>query len=180
MLAIASRLWYTVFMTYLSVYEKSATFYRAHPKWKRGLILANYAVTGTFFLAYFALCIASFWVWDDKDIVKIFTIPAAALLLVSVLRLLVRRPRPYSAEGANITPLIDKKQSDRKSFPSRHIACAFVIAAVFLAYMRWVGVALLPLGVFLCYARFALGVHYPTDLLVGMGLGLLCGLLLLI
>ncbi len=180
LLAISQSLCYTVSMTYKSVYEKNAAFYNARPKCKKCLILANYAVTGAFFLAYFALCIASFFLFEKKDIIKIFTIPACCLLLVSILRLLIRRPRPYSAEGANITPLIEKKNTDKKSFPSRHVACAFVIAAVFLAYLRYVGAALLPFGGLLAYTRFALGVHYPTDLFGGMGIGLLCGLFLLL
>ncbi len=179
-LPLRKLLCYTFVMSYKSVYEKSAAFYHAHPIAKKCLLLLNYLVTGVFFLAYLALCVASFFLWDIKDILKIFLIPALCLLLVSVLRFLINRPRPYSAQGANVQPLLEKKGKDNQSFPSRHVACAFVITSVFMPYLLWLGIAFFPLGILLCYIRFALGLHYPTDLLGGATLGGLCGLLLLI
>lgn len=167
-------------MTYKSAYEKTAAFFNARPIAKKCLLLSNHLVTGIFFLAYFALCISSFFLFGTKDIIKIFAIPAFCLLVVSVLRVLINRPRPYSEHGANIDPILHKKSKDKESFPSRHVACAFVIASVFLPYLAWAGIALMPLGVILCFIRFALGLHYPTDLVGGMGVGLACGLFLLI
>ena len=37
------------------------------------------------------------------------------------------------------------------------------------------GIALLGLSVLLGYIRFATGLHYPSDLLAGMGLGIFLG-----
>ena len=167
-------------MTYKTAYEKTAAFFNARPKAKKCLLLSNYLVTGLFCLAYAALCIASFFLFAKKDIIKIFAIPAGCLLIVSLLRIVFNRPRPYSEKGANITPILHKDSKDDQSFPSRHVACAFVIASVFLPYLAWAGIALMPLGLALCAIRFALGLHYPTDLLAGAGVGLACGLFLLI
>ncbi len=168
-------------MNYKTLYEKSAAFYNARPKAKRALYVTNLALTAVFFLAYIALIlwalIGKFPVWDC---VKILGIPALCLVLVIILRLMIDRPRPYSAAGASIEPLFYKKSKDKESFPSRHLACAFVIAAVFAPYLLWVSLTLAALGFLLGYVRFALGVHYPSDLLGGAGLGMLCGLLLLI
>ena len=100
-------------MSYKSAYEKSAAFYNAHPIAKKCLLLANIGITGLFFLAYGALCVASFFLFKTKDIIKIFAIPAFCLLLVTLLRILFRRPRPYSEDGADITPLYHKKNRDR-------------------------------------------------------------------
>jgi membrane-associated phospholipid phosphatase len=40
------------------------------------------------------------------------------------------------------------------------------------------GGGLLALSLLLGYVRFALGFHYPSDLLAGEGIGLLCGALI--
>lgn len=167
-------------MNYKSAYEKTASFFNARPNAKKILLFSNLLATGVFYLAYLALCISCFFFLGTKDIIKIFAIPAVGLLLVSALRVIFKRPRPYSEEGANIQPILHKKDSDNKSFPSRHLACAFVIAIVVFFYLWWAGIVLLALGVILGFIRFALGLHYPTDLLAGMGLGLACGWFLLI
>ena len=167
-------------MTYKTAYEKTARFFNARPIAKKCLLLSNLAVTGVFYLAYFSLCIASFFLFSTKDIIKIFAIPVLCLLIVILLRVTINRPRPYSEKGANIEPILHKKSKDKESFPSRHLASAFVIACVFFPFLTWAGILLMTLGVLLGFIRFALGLHYPTDLLGGMGVGLLCGLLMLI
>ncbi len=182
MLDFVAVLVYTVAMKfdYKSVYEKNAAFYERHPIAKKVLLFSNLALTGVFFLAYFALVIYAAVALETKDIIKILAIPALCVALVTLLRILFARPRPYSQAGANITPILHKKSRDKESFPSRHLACAFVIAAVFFSYLTGAGICLTVLGCVLGYVRFALGVHYPTDLLGGAALGGICGLLLLI
>ena len=167
-------------MNYKKIYEKQAAFYRAHPKAKRLLLISNYGLTGLFLLAYGALCITSLLLWEKADILKIFFIPLGCLVLVTFMRALIRRPRPYTDDGADIDPILHKKNRDTLSFPSRHSSSAFSIAIVFFPYLAWAGIALSVFGVLLCYIRFALGLHYPTDLLGGMCVGLLCGFFLLI
>ena len=103
---------------------------------------------------------------------------ALCLLTVWVLRLAVDRKRPFEADGANISPLIPKAKTGR-SFPSRHAACAFTVATLFVPFAWAVAAALYLLGMVICYSRFALGWHYPSDLCGGAGLGVLCGLLIL-
>ena len=167
-------------MGYKKIYEKQAALYRAHPRAKKALLIANLGLTALFVLAYIAFCTVAFFVFAKADILKIILIPLGCLVLVTVMRALIRRPRPYTDDGADIDPLLHKKHRDMLSFPSRHIASAFVVAVVFLPYCLWAGLTLLPLGLLLGYVRFALGLHYPTDLFGGMGLGLLCGLFLLL
>ncbi len=180
MLDIFTALCYTKRMNYKKIYEKQAAFYRAHPKAKKFLLISNYGITGLFFLAYGALCAASFFLWEMQDILKIFLIPLGCLLLVTLMRALIRRPRPYTDDGADIDPILHKKNRDMLSFPSRHLSSAFAIAIAFFPYCLWAGIALMPLGLALGYVRFALGLHYPTDIFGGIAVGLLCGLFLLI
>lgn len=168
-------------MQYKTLYEKSANFYRKRPLALKALIACNYFLTGTFFAAYGALIIYAFvnalGVWD---LCGIFAVPAFCLVFISVLRKCIARPRPYSEKGANIQPLIIKNSKNSCSFPSRHLASAYVIAMVVLFHFTPAGICLLSLGLLLGYVRFALGLHYPSDLFGGAIFGALCGLLFLL
>lgn len=166
---------------YLTLYNKSAAFYNAHPRAKRLLIIGN-----TFLTLLFFGCYGGLWAYtlllaplSIKDMVKILFVPLLALLTVTVLRIAMDRPRPYTESGAGITPLI-QKSSTGQSFPSRHLACATVIAMTFLPYYPVMGGALLCLSLALGYTRFATGVHYPSDLVAGWTLGACIGYLIFI
>ena len=181
MLVFPPALWYTVCMKYdyVALYNKNAAFYNAHPTAKRALKLGNVILTWFFFVSYGVLLLYAFYVepFETMDLIKILFTPLMALLTVSVMRLAIDRPRPYAEDGAGITPLVEKK-SDGKSFPSRHLACAAVIAMSFLPYYPIAGAFLLGGSAVLGYIRFALGVHYPSDLVAGMGLGIALGSLI--
>ncbi len=109
---------------------------------------------------------------SPKDLAAIFFAPAFLLFLVTVLRMGISRPRPY--ESAGITPL-KEKASKGNSCPSRHLACAGVVAACFLPYLPVVGVGLLILALGLGYARFSVGWHFLSDLIVGFLMGVAVG-----
>ncbi|MCE3259684.1 MAG: hypothetical protein K0S12_1325 [Bacteroidetes bacterium] len=93
------------------------------------------------------------------------------------LKYLVNRKRPFAAYPADIV------QRDSHvgpfSFPSGHTTTAFASAtALSLSYKKWY--VTLPAYVyagFVAYSRMRLGVHYPTDLLGGMVIGIGAGLL---
>ncbi len=163
--------------SYVSLYEKNAAYFRARPNLKKCLPFFDRFLSLAFALAYgaFVLCAIALE-YPAEDLVKILFAPALCLFLVSLLRLAVCRPRPYSKQGANITPLYQKKGASDHSFPSRHLACAFVIAATILPYSMGAGVCLTVFGALLAYTRFALGWHYPSDLLGGTVLGALCAI----
>ena len=170
---------YTVRMkyNYVTLYNKSAAFYNAHPTAKRALKLGNTVLTWLFFACYGILWLYALYVepFETRDLVGILFAPLLTLLVVSVLRLAITRPRPYTEAGAGITPFIDKKKVDFKSFPSRHLACATVISMVFLPFYPIAGGCLLGASVLLGYIRFATGLHYPSDLLAGGVLGIVLG-----
>lgn len=166
---------------YKQLYEKNAAFYQCHPAAKQTLCIGNTVLTYGFILAYAGLWAYGFWGgFTAKDFIKIFFVPVLALLIVSAIRMAVDRPRPYSKDGAGITPLVSRDGRENDSFPSRHLTCAFVIAMTFLPYFTGLGVGLLLCAALLGYARFALGLHYPSDLIVGSLIGIAVGALIFI
>lgn len=88
--------------------------------------------------------------------------------LYFILKNSFKRNRPAVALN-NFTSLVTP--SDQFSFPSGHTSAAFMVAAITGSF---VPVLLLPLiiwAVFVGFSRVVLGVHFPTDTLVGMVLG---------
>jgi undecaprenyl-diphosphatase len=94
-------------------------------------------------------------------------------LTVYVLKTLIRRERPQG-EWGGIYRLIDPH-----SFPSGHATRAVMLAVLALslgpAWFGWLLAAWAPL---VCIARVMTGVHYLSDILGGIALGLLMGVLL--
>ena len=164
--------------SYKKFYNKTAAFFKARPTAKKALPVFDIALTVLFGIAYLTLWIYGIF-WSEfgaKDFLRIAFIPLLTLFVVSILRAMISRPRPYAEDGAGITPLT-KKADEKNSFPSRHLACATAIAISFFPVLPVAGIALLLLCALLAYVRFALGLHYPSDLLAGAAVGsLIAGL----
>lgn len=88
---------------------------------------------------------------------------------------LVRRIRPCDINDA--VRLLIPYPSDY-SFPSGHTAVSFAAAsALYFAGEKYLWKAALVLAAFIAFSRMYLYVHYPTDILGGALLGILCGYL---
>ncbi len=133
--------------------------------------MTDRAVTTLVFAAYPAILFFLRWKTGALPWREI-AVPAASLVLVSLLRALLDRPRPY--ERLAITPLIAKSTRGR-SFPSRHVFSVFIIAATGFTVAPWVGAAMTAAGVLLMATRVLGGVHDLWDVLAGAALGLLLG-----
>lgn len=98
-----------------------------------------------------------------------------ALGLNQVIGPLVDRPRPFAAMPHVLLLL---HHSADPSFPSDHavIAGAFVGGLVLVS--RPIGVLAAALAVVLAFARVYAGVHYPADVIGGLLIGALVGVLL--
>ena len=93
-----------------------------------------------------------------------------ALIVTSALSLLIRRVRPYLA-SVGVALLIPPPFNT--SFPSGHTATAFAIAGA-LSLADWrVGAMAYLIAVLTAFGRVAVGVHYPSDILGGILVGLL-------
>lgn len=107
-------------------------------------------------------------------------VTAACALIFSLLicnltlKPLIARMRPYELrEGIE---LIISAPTDR-SFPSGHSSASFAAAvAIFCQNKKW-GTAALSLATLIAFSRLYLYVHFPTDVLGGIIVGSLCGVL---
>lgn len=91
-----------------------------------------------------------------------------------VLKHLVSRTRPW-LDVAGLVALIE--EYDPNSFPSGHTTCAFAFAGAlwFTAPKNWVKWMALAAAVLMGFSRLYVGVHYPSDVLAGVLVGLLAG-----
>jgi len=100
-------------------------------------------------------------------------IPAVSFAAVSAFRAVYSAKRPY--EVLDIQPLI-KKETEGKSFPSRHVFSVFIIGMSFFYIAEPMGIAAFVSGTALAYLRVVGGVHFPKDVAAGALFGILCGL----
>ena len=98
-----------------------------------------------------------------------------ALLCNVILKPLVARIRPYDVNTA--VQLLVSKPVDY-SFPSGHTAASFAsVVALFMAGERKLWKPALVLAVLIAFSRLYLYVHYPTDVLGGVIIGVISGAL---
>lgn len=94
------------------------------------------------------------------------------------LKPLIARIRPYDLAGMEaikdallVPPLSDF------SFPSGHTLASFEGASVLMIRDKKLGIPALILAIIIAFSRLYLFVHYPTDVLTGLILGTLFGIL---
>jgi undecaprenyl-diphosphatase len=85
---------------------------------------------------------------------------------------LVARTRPYDLNPA-IELLVDKLADG--SFPSGHTLACFECTTVLMFRDKRFGIPALVLSILVALSRLYLYVHYPSDVLVGLLLGILFG-----
>ena len=87
------------------------------------------------------------------------------------LKNIIQRIRPY--DFIDSLKILIETQHDF-SFPSGHTACSFACAWVMYRMLpkKW-GVSALVLAVLISLSRLYVGVHYPTDVLGGLVIGVL-------
>ncbi|MCJ7623987.1 MAG: phosphatase PAP2 family protein [Anaerolineaceae bacterium] len=111
--------------------------------------------------------------WHDKSMILAISIVLQALIVFAI-KFSIKRRRP-EGEWGDIY-----RKTDPHSFPSGHATRAFLLVAMGIglgpAWFGWMLVVWAPL---VCLARIMLGVHYISDILAGMLLGLSFGWIML-
>jgi len=95
-----------------------------------------------------------------------------SLLLNSVIKVVVQRPRPFLVDS-NIVNLRDTTSSGY-SFPSGHTQGATSVFGSVAVWMKkkWITISTIVIVIMVALSRMYLGVHYLTDVLVGGALGI--------
>ena len=107
--------------------------------------------------------------WKHWGQVVLISIIGLAILVLSI-KFLVRRKRPDGDWGGFY------RKTDPHSFPSGHAARAFLIAVLVSGLgPAWLIIILWLWAPLVCLARVAMGVHYLSDILAGMFIGLITG-----
>lgn len=112
--------------------------------------------------------------WRPIGALIILAMLAGLLIGEAALKNVVCRARPFQDFPAYTQLLIAPPSG--YSFPSGHSCSSFAAAAVLFCRNRRWGSAALVLAALIAFSRVFLFVHYPTDVLAGAALGLLCGL----
>jgi len=122
--------------------------------WMAGLILIWLLTRGT---------------WHQNAVLMGIGVGGLAVLVLAI-KFTIRRERPQGEWGAIY------RNTDPHSFPSGHAARAAMLAVMAWglgpAWFGWVVVLWAPL---VSLARVATGVHYLSDILAGLALGVLAG-----
>ena len=148
-------------------YIKMTAPFRKNTKAARILELINHICTYSVFIAYPVILIYMLFA-KDPSLVWLITVPLDGFIAVSVFRYIINRPRPY--EKFNLPPVISKDTSG-KSFPSRHVFSAFIIAFTVLIYapfssLLWfIGIVMVLLAIVIAFVRVISGVHYISDVI---------------
>lgn len=123
------------------------------------------------FVSYGILIVFMFFS-DIKIFARITLSPLTVFAIVTFFRKIFNRPRPYEKFA---TTSVFGKNKKGESMPSRHTACAFIIAMAFMYVSIPLGIAYLIISAFIMISRVLAGVHFISDVIAGMAISLLYG-----
>ena len=103
----------------------------------------------------------------DIRLERAIIVPLDCFIIVTAFRYMIGRKRPY--EKFDVPPIIPK-DTKGKSFPSRHVFSATMIAMTFLLHSPFfvLGVIFFIMSLLLAVVRVVSGVHYISDVVAGV------------
>jgi len=97
----------------------------------------------------------------------------ARFVIVELIRWIWQRPRPFVENNVNL--LLTHNAS---AFPSGHAALFFAVSTIVYFYNKKAGIFFFIISLLICLARVFTGIHWPLDILAGIVVGVLSGLLI--
>ena len=162
-----------------------------HALWHLGFALLSWCGDGPLYVLLFPLL---YWRKAPAVAIRYGYVVGLAVLLLTVMKAQTTMPRPFLVAPAQVAfwparltgfawfpsqdALLDAYRRD-SAFPSGHALGAAAVGLYLFAHTEamWGRAVLASLVVLIPLARLYLGVHYPTDVLAGSGLGVLVSLL---
>ncbi len=95
----------------------------------------------------------------------------SSLGVTQFIRLLWHRPRPFVT--LKLTELISETSY---SFPSAHSALFFALSTIICFYNKKLGAIFFVTTALICLGRILAGVHYPSDIIGGLIVGVVSGI----
>ena len=140
-------------------YEYMLTLYNHHPRLKAIVIfIAKITPLISFLLYIMVLCFA--FMYKSEVFLTIIIKPLIAFLIVTLLRKLINRARPFETYG--FTPLVS--HSHGESFPSRHTLSSTIIGLVSFYVSPVIGTLGIINAILVSLSRLLTCVHYPNDI----------------
>jgi len=135
-------------------------------------LLAHSGDSWFWMLGLGAIWLAGNAYWKTRAVSLAIGVILTAVIVLAV-KFLVRRKRPEGTWGGIY------RSTDPHSFPSGHAARAVMLAVLTLALgPAWLAALLLVWAPLVCLARVAMGLHYLSDVIAGIGFGLVMGILI--
>ncbi len=136
-----------------------------------GIFSADYS--GYVLLAILAVI---YWrgrhVYERRMVLIALCSASASRVVAEMIRYFYHHPRPFAI--LPIHPLVQGEQS--YSFPSGHASFFFGLSTVVSLYHPRLGLLFMITSLLMGIARVFVGVHWPADILAGLALGLMIGL----
>lgn len=93
-----------------------------------------------------------------------------AITVATVLGVVIGRIRPFHA--SEMVHLLIPPPASVYSFPSAHTSVAFAVAAALAWGDTLLGLVAFSMAILIAFGRIATGVHYPTDIMAGILVGI--------
>jgi undecaprenyl-diphosphatase len=106
--------------------------------------------------------------WNQRAVLAAFTSTFLGNVVVKAMNLAFYRPRPFANHAVN---LLFYYPSD-SSFPSNAAFVGFSVATAVWLFKRKMVLLMYALALLLALSRVCGGVHYPSDILGGMWIGI--------
>lgn len=134
---------------------------------------------GIFFAKYFVciLLVLIFLIFLKKWRVILQSLLAvflAKFVIVDLIKFFWERPRPYIEN--NVNQILEYTGA---SFPSGHAAISFALSFVVYKYNKKAGILFFVASFLISVSRVFVGIHWPSDILVGALVGIFSGWLIL-
>ena len=110
----------------------------------------------------------------NVGVTVLLSILISAIIVNMGMKPYIARIRPYDINTA--VDIITSPMKDF-SFPSGHSSASFAAATAIFLWNKKIGIAAILLAAIIAFSRLYLYLHYPTDVIAGILIGIVCGLI---